>query len=235
MVAGMNGRTSPTPARTMPLVERINARGLHEHLAEVVLALRVPPAAPVLDLGCGSGAWLERLCGLGYSNVLGVDSDTVQFGAEGVECVSCDLESALPSLGCSSFRLITAIEVIEHVANTGQFVRSLGALLADDGLGLITTPNMHSLAARLRYCLTGRLPEFDDRGEPTHITPIFLEPLRRLLDREGLVIDRVWTFPEREAGAVWRRTLRLLVGLMRLAFRDPLPGISLCVLVRRQR
>ena len=222
------------PVEPTMLAARVNAPGLHEHLAGVVRGLKLPLDAAILDLGCGTGAWLERLRALGFSDLLGVDADTAQFGAAGIECLSCDLEHSLPPLDKGPFRLVTAIEVIEHVANTGQFVRSLNVVLSDDGAAILTMPNLHSLAARLRYCLSGRLPEFDCRGEPTHVTPVFLEPLCRLLDREGLYIDRKWTFPERSVGSVWRPAVRLLVGLARTIIADPLPGSLLCVVVRKK-
>lgn len=215
------------------LSEWVGLPDLHRHLAEIVTTLDLPRESPILDLGCGTGAWLDRLRGLGFTNLLGIDIDASKFGAKAIECVEHDLEKGLPYLPGAPFRLVTAIEVIEHVANTGLLTRGIASVLAGDGFALLTTPNIHALAARLRFLLTSRLPHFDEKSERNHVSPIELSAFGRVLQQAGLEIVRVWSLPETGAGRVWRPAIRVLAGGGRMLLKDPLPGYELCLLLRR--
>jgi hypothetical protein len=46
------------------------------------------------------------------------------------------------------------------------------------GVVVISTPNVDSLPTRLRFLQTGKIRMMDDRGEPTHISPIFFDLLQ---------------------------------------------------------
>jgi hypothetical protein len=51
---------------------------------------------------------------------------------------------------------------------------------------VITIPNLDSLPARLKFMLTGKIHAMDEFSEPTHISPIFADLLRRqFLKRAG--------------------------------------------------
>ena len=206
---------------------------LHSQLAEVVRGLGLAHDAPILDLGCGTGAWLDRLGRLGFSNLTGIDADTSHFATDAAYCLKYDLESGVPSLPRAPFQLITAIELIEHVANTGLFVHSIASALASGGRVLLATPNVHALAARLRFAISGKLPHFDEKAEPNHVSPIELTAFARVLQREGLEIVRVWSLPDRGAGKVFRPAIRMVTTVARLLLPDPLPGQELCLLVRK--
>jgi 2-polyprenyl-3-methyl-5-hydroxy-6-metoxy-1,4-benzoquinol methylase len=99
-------------------------------------------AASVLDVGCGTGNQLtkplaERFPGVQF---LGVDSDegTIAFAREA---------NVLPNLSFATeikgrFDLVIASEVLEHVEDPVDFLRSLrGRLATTDGRVLVTTPN----------------------------------------------------------------------------------------------
>ncbi len=53
--------------------QRTSTPQLHPHIAGKVQQLAPEPATRILDLGCGSGALLERLAGMGYRDLTGVD------------------------------------------------------------------------------------------------------------------------------------------------------------------
>jgi len=201
--------------------------GLHEALLPRLAGVRKDAA--ILDLGCGTGAWLARLAAAGYTNLLGVD----QAPLAGGRFVRANLEepgAALATLH-GTCDLVTAIEVIEHVANQGRFWDAVVGLLKPGGCALITTPNVHSLPARLRWLLSGRVRQFDEHGDPTHVAPVFLPLLPRLLEPRGLTLGEAWTYPPRGYLAM-RPTLRVV--FRALAFADPRPGDTLCFWVHRQ-
>jgi len=98
--------------------------------------------ATVLDIGCGTGNQLTKPLAERFPEVrfLGVDSDaaTIAFAAEA---------NVLPNLSFSvdiagQFELVIASEVLEHVDDPVDFLRSLrNRLASSDGRVLVTTPN----------------------------------------------------------------------------------------------
>jgi len=207
------------------LVER-TPTGLHPALTPHLRQFR--RNVPVLDLGCGTGAWIVRLADEGFTDLTGVDADGSQFGATRARLLVADLNRDKLDIPPAHFGLVTAIEVLEHLENPGHFFGLIKRHLAPDGTCLITTPNVQSLNCRVRYFLTGRLPAFDDKGEPTHIHPVVLSCLERMLAGHGLEIRKRWTFPERRT--TWfGRPVRLASAAARLVLGDPLPGDILCL------
>ena len=94
------------------------------------------------------------------------------------------------------FALVTAIEVIEHMRDPIGFLSGIRELLDEDGLAVITTPYMESLASRLRFLASGKLRQMDAAGDPTHVSPIFIDLLRRrYLPAAELRLDRHLLYP----------------------------------------
>ena len=211
------------------LVERAIG-GLHESLEQHLP--RIAKDAPILDIGCGTGAWLHRLGGLGFTNLHGIDQDTAQFATKRASASRADLDYDDIGLGDRKFALITAIEVIEHLENPGRLFHHVARCLANDGTFLITTPNIHSALARMRFFLTGNLKQFDAKGDPTHIYPVLLTSLERILPRHGLQLVERWHYPE--AGSPTSRlSTRVLARLAKFAVPDPDPGDILCLVIRK--
>jgi len=187
----------------------------------------------VLDVGCGTGAWLERLFGHGYHNLYGIDVELSQVGTTNAQFFQANLEVDDIHLDGRKFQLITAIEVIEHIENTGRLFGLVESHLEDDGLFLLTTPNVHSLHSRLRFLLRGELQFFDGKADETHITPIVLTGLERMLARHGLRIRCSWSFPETGGSIASRKSMRLVSKMLGLVIPNPIPGDILCVLAEK--
>jgi 2-polyprenyl-3-methyl-5-hydroxy-6-metoxy-1,4-benzoquinol methylase len=81
--------------------------GLHGALAQSLPQIGYD--RPVLDIGCGTGAWLERLSNLGFTNLQGVDLDNKQFSTRKATCSQANLDYDDLGLGEKSFGLITSI------------------------------------------------------------------------------------------------------------------------------
>jgi 2-polyprenyl-3-methyl-5-hydroxy-6-metoxy-1,4-benzoquinol methylase len=216
----------------MRLTERANT-GLHAHVLERILALQPRRDATILDVGCGTGALLARLREHGYRRLVGFDIEP-PAGLEGVEVHAVDLDDCASPLEHTSVDLAVAVEVIEHVENVGRLLEELNRLLRPGGRVLLTTPNVHSLEARLRFLLTGELKQFDRIGDPTHVYPVFQFPFRRVLERHGFRVDDVWGFPADGFSATSRPSLRVLAGLARIVGLRAAPaGDQLCFSLRR--
>jgi 2-polyprenyl-6-hydroxyphenyl methylase/3-demethylubiquinone-9 3-methyltransferase len=155
-------------------------------------ALRPLEGKCALDVGCGAGLLAEPLARLGAS-VTAVDAAPELIDAARLHAAGQRLEIDYRATGVESidgqFDLVTALEVIEHVADPQAFVDSLVARLARGGLLILSTPNRTGWAKLLTITLAegfGRIP----RG--THEYEKFIDPdaMRGLLAKAGLkVID----------------------------------------------
>ena len=142
-----------------------------------------------LDVGCGAGLLAEPLARLG-ADVTGVDATAETVAAARGHAAGAGLsidyrQGELAELALGTFDLVTAMEVIEHVADKLAFVTQLSGHLAPDGLLVISTPNRTPQSQLLMVGLAeaiGAIP----RG--THDWDDFVTPdeLRNLLEAAGL-------------------------------------------------
>jgi 2-polyprenyl-3-methyl-5-hydroxy-6-metoxy-1,4-benzoquinol methylase len=213
------------------LTER-TAPGLHESLLD-----RLPPGlgknARILDVGCGTGAWLARLQSRGFSNLHGVDADIAQTSCKGAAIARADLNHPEPWPVTGRFQLITAIEVIEHIENIGVFFDHVREHLDDDGCLLLTTPNVESLAARLRFLLLGELKQFDSIGDRTHIFPVLITTINRILASHQLKIVSRWGHPIDGRTLTSRWWVNALARALRGVLKESTPGDNLCLMIRK--
>lgn len=215
-------------------VERANP-GLHPHIIGKIVALQRSPEARIVDIGCGSGAMLLKLADLGYTQLHGVDIVRPQHGRAGIEFFECDLDRLQMSFEDESVDLVVSVEVFEHIENLGSLLRELSRVLRRDGRLLITTPNVHSVEARLRYLLSGQLKQFDRIGDPTHITPVFIHPFKVLLRRHGLEVSECWGWPLDGTSPTSRPALQMAGRVLRALGLSAAPsGDQLCLLIRKR-
>ena len=176
------------------MIETVTNKGLHEYVASQVIARYARVGSRAVDLGAGPGSMCDRLYSSGCE-VLAVDRDPAVYQHR---LVALDLNDAgfASALGIASFDSVVAVEVIEHVECPINFLRNVSQLLAPDGVAVITTPNVDSLPARLRFLFNGKIRMMDTGSDPTHISPIFSDLLRRqFLPRAGLKLSEHLLFP----------------------------------------
>jgi 2-polyprenyl-3-methyl-5-hydroxy-6-metoxy-1,4-benzoquinol methylase len=208
--------------------------GLHAFLLDQVV-LRVPRDARVLDVGCGTGAWLSRLRHAGYGHLHGVDLDHAARSVSRVEFTAVDLEDVRWPLASDSFDFITAIEVVEHIGNRSNFLRNIHRCLSIAGWALLTTPNVHNFASRIRFALTNSLRQYNEKADPTHFQPVFLHPFQLLLRREGFRMECLTTYPP-NGTLLWSRPIsQYFLESVRALFPDALPGEVLLIWLTKER
>jgi 2-polyprenyl-3-methyl-5-hydroxy-6-metoxy-1,4-benzoquinol methylase len=114
--------------------------------------MRVPATerGRLLDYGCGSGAFLERMKLAGWQ-AYGIEPDesaAARLSAREGICVFSSIEDLL-ARDIDTFDVITLSHVIEHVPNPIATLASLRRLLRRSGRLIITTPNAASLGSRI--------------------------------------------------------------------------------------
>jgi 2-polyprenyl-3-methyl-5-hydroxy-6-metoxy-1,4-benzoquinol methylase len=99
-------------------------------------------------------------------------------------------------LGESAFDLVMAVEVIEHLESPVGFLRNIRRILCDDGIAIVTTPNVENVPARVKFMLSGTLRQMDELGDASHIALIFVDLLvRHYLPRASLRLVEHTTYP----------------------------------------
>lgn len=189
------------------------AHGLHDFLLQRIFPRYFCAGARALDLGAGSGALALRLRDAGW-DVVAADVEPAAYKA-GDPFVQVDFNRPdfACELGPGGFDLIASVEVIEHVENPIGFLRNVKRLLKPGGVAVLTTPNVDSAPARIKFLLRGTIRMMDAGSEKTHITPIFWDLFtRQYLPRADLQLLEHYVFPERG----YQMTRPLFAGLATL-------------------
>jgi 2-polyprenyl-6-hydroxyphenyl methylase/3-demethylubiquinone-9 3-methyltransferase len=114
-----------------------------------------------LDLGCGGGLVSAPLARLG-AELTAIDASEEAIGAArayaeqaGLDIrFECTTAEALAARG-ETFQLVTALEIIEHVADVRAFLAAATALVAPGGLIVLSTINRTQKARALRQRSNG--------------------------------------------------------------------------------
>ena len=125
-------------ARLAPYVARLRAAG--------------PPPYRILDVGCGDGStldlWQEAFAGDAQTHGIEMDPRAAAIARErGHAITSSRIEDA--SLEPTSFDLVYASHVIEHVPDPGGFLATLHGTISARGLLIIDTPNFDTIDRRI--------------------------------------------------------------------------------------
>jgi 2-polyprenyl-6-hydroxyphenyl methylase/3-demethylubiquinone-9 3-methyltransferase len=140
----------------------------------------------VLDIGCGAGLLSEALAKAGCE-VLGVDASAEAIAAARAHAAGQGLAvayraGAAEALEGEKFKVITALEIVEHVADPGAFIATLAGLLAPGGLLFLSTLNRTArsyVTAKLGAEFLLRLLPVGTHDWKQFITPVELAALCR--------------------------------------------------------
>jgi 2-polyprenyl-6-hydroxyphenyl methylase/3-demethylubiquinone-9 3-methyltransferase len=149
-----------------------------------------------LDVGCGAGLLAEPLARLG-ATVTGIDAspEVIAVAREHAAGMSVEIDYRVGDVQQieGQFDLITAMEVIEHVADAAAFVGALAKRLAAGGLLIMSTPNATGWSRLLMITVgegLGQIPrgthEFDKFISPERMKLLLADAGLQCLDSEGI-------------------------------------------------
>jgi 2-polyprenyl-3-methyl-5-hydroxy-6-metoxy-1,4-benzoquinol methylase len=148
----------------------------------------------VLDVPCGSGAFLRRL---ETANYRAVGADIAPHAAlHGHVAVVCDMTRPLP-LASASLDAVVSIDGIEHIRRPFDFVAECRRVLRPGGVLVLSTPNISSARSRWRHLMTGfhnkgKSPLDEEYPAPRHhINLLSFPTLRYMLHTQGFHIEGV--------------------------------------------
>jgi 2-polyprenyl-3-methyl-5-hydroxy-6-metoxy-1,4-benzoquinol methylase len=148
---------------------------------------RVSAGERVLDIGCGEGRFAVELLGAG-AQVVGIDVAEEPLRRARARHPELDLRLVSDAgpweLEDSSFDVVWAGEVLEHVADTSAWLSEVRRVLRSGGSLLLSTP-AHERLTMLRVALSGRAfaERFEPRGD--HLRFYNRDTLTRLLGDFG--------------------------------------------------
>lgn len=152
---------------------------IKERLKVYLSYLPVEDSAPVVDLGCGRGEWLELLKDMGLA-ATGVELNSLLVQAcheRGLNVIEQDLFGYLGALPDASVGVVSAFHVVEHLSikDLVSLLNETMRVLKPGGKLIIETPNP-------RNVLVGSCNFYFD---PTHRNPLPSEVLELMVETRG--------------------------------------------------
>jgi len=185
----------------------------HEVIGRLSCALDISSlrGERLLDIGCDTGIFLKVAQEEFGIVPVGIDVSQRAVRAalnRGVEAFGLRIEEAPAEL--AGFRLVTAIDLIEHVPDPGAFLQQVRERLRPGGVLYLETPNIRSAVYRFGRWLssaTGGRPAqlFERLYPPQHIQYFTPESLRVLAHNAGFDVVRLGTrvLPSADIAAGW--------------------------------
>lgn len=175
----------------------------------------------LLDIGCGGGLLSEPMSRLGFQ-VTGVDASERNIGTAAAHAAQqglaidyrCATAESLLADGEPAFDVILNMEVIEHVADPGAYLRDTARLLAPGGLMIVATLNRTLKALALAKVGAEYVLRWLPAG--THDWRKFLKPeeIRGFLDGEPVQVEGPYGVAFDPLSGRWSRSGDVAVNYM---------------------
>ncbi len=180
----------------------------------------------LLDIGCGGGLLSEPMSRLGFT-VTGVDASQRNIAVASAHAdqvgvavdYRCATAEALAAEGEPAFDVILNMEVIEHVVDPGEYLRTCARLLAPGGLMIVASLNRTLKALALAKIGAEYVLRWLPAG--THDWRKFLHPeeIRGYLDGEPVEVEGPFGVAFNPLSGQWTRSGDVDVNYMMTVMR----------------
>ncbi|ANW97035.1 hypothetical protein AXE80_12400 [Wenyingzhuangia fucanilytica] len=143
------------------------------HLKTYIYAAEKTIGKTVLDMGSGSGYGSKILSEKAKTTIgVDIDEESIKYANEHYSSYNTNF-TTISNLENKKFDIITSFQVIEHVFDLNEYVKTISKYLKDDGLVYISTPNIEH-----------RLFTFQHPWNQFHIKEFSRKSLIKLLSKE---------------------------------------------------
>ena len=115
----------------------------------------------ILDVGCFTGLFLNKLNEIGFKNLKGIDVVDFTRGEKKFNFYNCDLNKENIPLADNTVDIVTAFQVLEHFENYFQVMHEVHRVLKPGGFFIFSVPNQFNIANRIKFALTGNLTNWN--------------------------------------------------------------------------
>lgn len=176
----------------LPIIARI---GIHEATMKFIND-KFKKNTKILVVGCGGGAFEKRLLENGFKDINSSDIiiENYELDDPNVDFIQTDLNNDFSNSFKDKFDLIVAIEVIEHLYSTFNFLSESRKLLNGKGKIIFSTPNLHANSSILVNSLLFYPNYFVGKpGIYGHVNPILYGVLEYLCDVTKIKIIKTFS------------------------------------------
>lgn len=173
----------------------------------------------VLEIGCGEGNFRANLSMTCEYWGVELSHDAAQIASEKLDRVLVgSYEEVLNEIPDAYFDLVICNDVIEHMVDHDEFLRSLKQKLRRDAYIVGSIPNVRYISL-LVDLLVKKDWQYKDKGilDSTHIRFFTEKSLKRMFDKNGFVIEKMYginrmMFRPVSAKKIIRKVLIFLLG-----------------------
>lgn len=143
----------------------------------------------LLNLGGGTGQVAKILESLGY-DVYNIDIDTKPEEVS-EKNINFDLNSTQAIPMNIKFDVVLCQEIIEHLENPWKLFRDAKNILTNDGLFIVSTPNIASSFSKLKFYFTDHFKWFSPDCFEYHVNPLPYWEIKLIGERTGFELIKI--------------------------------------------
>jgi len=116
--------------------------GKYEHIVQEITRFATDKTVQIADIGCARSEVLRSLQNMGFSNLTGIDpsiKNVEYLKSKGIN----GIHATIKTIGNSNqYEIVLFLAVLEHIRDLHQTLETLNAIIATNGMLIISVPDM---------------------------------------------------------------------------------------------